>query len=259
MEDDEHAMHVMESSFRRDSDTLGSPRSIREIVSGDPEDASAHDKYHSDRLHVAPLRQARHDNGKRRNTSISSESIVSGSDGSFYGGTAPTSPTSFNTTRSPSQSMMGRISLSQSRGEQPSNETIDGRTHEKVSWEDNSESQEKQSLEISSEGSQENPHHRVLEAVSNAMHQLRQVRLKEQLARPIRYEPQNPAHTPMPEVIYLFEVSVNEELQVRRLITRDWLRISTWWLLKARTTLANGSRNKYTSARGSLSPSTDSA
>ncbi|CAI7612736.1 unnamed protein product [Penicillium pancosmium] len=260
MEDDEHAMHVIESSFRRDSDTLVSSRIIREIASEEPEDASARDEYHSDRLHVAPLRQARQESGKRRNTSISSESIVSGSDGSFYGGTAPTSPTSFNTTRSPSQSMMGRISLSRSRGEHPSDGTIDGRTHENVSWEGNSESQEKQSLmEKSSEGSQENPHHRVLDAVSNAMHQLRQVRLKEQLARPVRYEPQNSAHTPMPEVIYLFEVSVNEELQVRRLITRDWLRISTWWLLKARATLANCSRNNYASAWGSLSPSTESA
>jgi hypothetical protein len=156
--------------------------------------------------------------------------------------------------------MMGRISLSRSRCEQLSDGTIDGRTHEKVSWEDNSDIQDKQSLlERSSEGSQENSHPRVLEAVSNAMHQLRQVRLKAQLARPIRYEPQNSAHTPIPEVIYLFEVSVNEELRVRRLITRDWLRVSTWWLLKARATLANCSRSNYISARGSLSPSTDSA
>lgn len=260
IEDDEHAICTMESSLRRDSDTLPFPRSIREIVSGEAEDASAHDGYHSDRLRVAPLRQARHDSGKRRNTSISSESIVSGSEGSFYGGTAPTSPISFNTTRSPSQSMMGRISLSPNRSEQPSDGTIDDRTHEKVHWEEYSEYQDKMSLmERSSDGSQENTHHRVLAAVSNAMYQLRQVRLKEQLARPIRYDPQNSVHKPMPKVVYLFEASVNEELQVRRLITRDWLRVSTWWLLKARVTLANSSRNNYVSARGSLSPSSDSA
>lgn len=262
IEDDEQAMAALETSGARDSDLLVSPRSIRGSLSRELEQASEDDTRRPDNLHVPPLRPAnlKQGNSRPRHTSISSESIVSGSDGSFNGGTAPTSPTSLNTTRSASQGMMGRISHSRTRSEQPYEGSIDSRAHEKIFWEDNSDIQDRQStMEKSSESSQvDYGHNRVLEAVASAMQQLRQVRLKEQLARPIRYERQNMVHTPNPELLKIFETSVNEELQVRRLITRDWLRVATWWLLKARATLANCGRHNYVSARGSLSPSTDS-
>jgi hypothetical protein len=58
--------------------------------------------------------------------------------------------------------------------------------------------------------------------------------------------------------VRIFEASVTEELQIRRLDTRDWLAVATWWLLKARATLANCNGHTYVSARGSMSPSTDS-
>lgn len=259
MEDDEQAMAILDTSSKREVDIPVSPQSARGTALNGSGDTKEDNRYHPDRLHVAPLRQAKHGSGRRRHTSTSSESVVSGSEGSLYGGTAPTSPTSLNTNRSPSQTMMGRGSLSQ-RSDQPYDKSIDGRAQEKVFWEDSSDTQDRQSLlERSSEASNMEPgHHRILDAVSDAMDQLRQVRLKEQLARPIRYEPRNPTHVPNPEIVKLFEISVNEELQVRRLITRDWLRVATWWLLKARATLSNSGRHNYVSARGSLSPSTDS-
>lgn len=82
-----------------------------------------------------------------------------------------------------------------------------------------------------------------MEAVTSAMQQLRQVRLKEQLARPIRWEPQNTLHKPDPEMAKAFEIAANEMNPATRMNTRDWLLVATWWLLKERTTLANCNRH----------------
>ncbi|KAJ5089664.1 hypothetical protein N7532_008348, partial [Penicillium argentinense] len=260
MEDDEHAMLAFEASSGRDSESPIWPRGTRRSLSGENEDTGDIDIIFPDRLHVAPLRQVKQGHGRPRHMSTSSESVRSGSDGSFSGGTARTSPTSIHTTCSYSQSLAGRISHSRTRSEQPHEGFNEGRAHEKIFWEDSSDIQDKNSiLDRSSESSHtEFGHNNVLEAVASAMQHLRQVRLQEQLARPIRYEPQSTLHKPDAETIKLFEASMNEELQVRRLITRDWLRVATWWLLKARATLANCSRHSYVSARGSLCPSSDS-
>ena len=101
-------------------------------------------------------------------------------------------------------------------------------------------------------------HENVMEALTSAMQHLRQVRLQEQLARPIRYVPQKKTHKPDQDTLKLFESSVNEELQARRLIIRDWLRLATWWLLKARATLVNCGRHNIVSARGGMAMSSDS-
>ncbi|KAL4803420.1 hypothetical protein BDV18DRAFT_162984 [Aspergillus unguis] len=78
-------------------------------------------------------------------------------------------------------------------------------------------------------------------------------------ARPLRYEPRDPAHVPDPTILENFEASANNDEQIQRLNARDWLRLAVWWLLKARTNLANCERPTLVSARGSMSPSTASS
>ena len=70
------------------------------------------------------------------------------------------------------------------------------------------------------------------EVVADAMKTLSLIRQKEQSARPLRIIPQDPQHTPDDTLKTRFQEHVNDELQIRRLNARDWLRIATWWLLK---------------------------
>ncbi|KAJ5671662.1 hypothetical protein N7507_000789 [Penicillium longicatenatum] len=263
MKDDEHALLALEAS-RRDSNLVVSPLSIRSGVSTDYDDLV--DSYLSHQT-VPPVSslasgssqgQERRSSGRPKHTFTSSESVMSGSDGSFCGGTAPTSPSTHS--RSHSQRLMERLEFSRALGSQPLYEgSIDGRASDKILWENASDFQERQSVGNSDETSSADfGHENVMEAVTSAMQHLRQIHLQEQLARPIRYVPQNKMHKPDQDTLKVFKSSVNEELQARRLIARDWLRIATWWLLKARATLANCGKNNLVSARGGMVMSSDS-
>lgn len=258
------AMEDDEQISRRDSSLVVSPLSIKSGVSTDYEDLI--DAYTpqltlprvSSLASGSSQGQEHRVPGRPKHTSTSSESVMSGSDGSFYGGTAPTSPSMHS--RSHSQKLVDRLNISRALGSQPLYEgSIDGRASDKLLWENVSDIQEKQSVGTTSEtSSTEFGHENVMGAVTSAMQQLRQVRLQEQLARPIRFVPQNKMHKPDEATLKAFEFSVNEELQARRLITRDWLRIATWWLLKARATLANCGRHNLVSARGGIVIPSDS-
>lgn len=72
----------------------------------------------------------------------------------------------------------------------------------------------------------------VEEAVADARRQLLTVRQREQSSRPLKIVSQDPQRTPDPALSALFQKSANDELQIRRLNARDWLRVATWWLLK---------------------------
>ncbi|KAK1140607.1 hypothetical protein N8T08_010245 [Aspergillus melleus] len=98
----------------------------------------------------------------------------------------------------------------------------------------------------------------VIDAVSHAMQQLQQIRLRDQLHRPLRYEPRDKFHQPSAELVMKFDSLAHDELKVRRLKTNDWLRIAVWWLLKARNTLANCEIPCLINSRGSVSPSIES-
>jgi hypothetical protein len=108
-------------------------------------------------------------------------------------------------------------------------DTIDGRTVDGGYWGNNFE---KQSTDRPSQSSNTELQRNVMDAVTNVMQELRQVRLSEQLSRPIRYEAPDKLHKPDREVLVKFENSANDELHIRSLDTQDWLRIATWWLLK---------------------------
>ena len=72
------------------------------------------------------------------------------------------------------------------------------------------------------------------EVVADAMKTLSLIRQKEQSARPLRIVRQDPQHAPDDALKMRFQELVNDELQIRRLNARDWLRVATWWLLKVR-------------------------
>ena len=72
------------------------------------------------------------------------------------------------------------------------------------------------------------------EVVADAMKTLSLIRQKEQSARPLRITRQDPQHAPDDTLKKRFQEHVNDELQIRRLNARDWLRVATWWFLKVR-------------------------
>ena len=80
---------------------------------------------------------------------------------------------------------------------------------------------------------QEKPQN-VDEAVAEAKKTLSLIRQKEQAARPLRIVRQDPQHAPDEALKKRFQQLVDEELKIRRLNARDWLRVATWWLLKVR-------------------------
>lgn len=75
----------------------------------------------------------------------------------------------------------------------------------------------------------------VLEVVAEAMKELSKIRQREQSQRPLRIVPQDPVHRPDDSLRNKFQELANDELKVRRLNARDWLRVATWWLLKVIT------------------------
>ncbi|KAL4785442.1 hypothetical protein BJX76DRAFT_366981 [Aspergillus varians] len=94
---------------------------------------------------------------------------------------------------------------------------------------------------------------------ANILRQFQEIQLRDQHPRPLRYEPRDSLHQPDPTILERFESCLNDEEQTRRFSTRDWLRVAVWWLLKARTGLANCERSTLVSARGSMSPSMTSS
>ena len=72
----------------------------------------------------------------------------------------------------------------------------------------------------------------VVEIVQEAMKELSIIRQKEQSLRPLRVFRQDKNHQPDDSLKKQFQQLANDELQIRRLNARDWLRVATWWLLK---------------------------
>ena len=72
----------------------------------------------------------------------------------------------------------------------------------------------------------------VSEAVEAAIKELSKIRQKEQYAKPLRTRARDSLHTPTESLKNHFLALSQEEMDYRRLNTRDWLRTGTWWLLK---------------------------
>ncbi|KAJ5267526.1 hypothetical protein N7478_010334 [Penicillium angulare] len=263
MQEDEEILIALETS-RRDSVLMVSPLSVESGLTNEFEDAFSPAMSRptlprtSSRGSKSSQQIGYQSPGRPRHASSSSASVMSGSDSSLYGGPAPSYYP--HTSRSYSQSLTGEVHVSRTLSPPPLYEkSVDSLATDKIAWDEDSDNQDKQSIGKSSNSSStEFGDNNVIEAVNSAMYQLREVRLQEQLARPIRFEPQNKVHKPDEDTIKIFESSINEERQIRRLITSDWLRVATWWLLKARATLANCSRHSLVSARGGISMPADS-
>ncbi|KAL8960665.1 MAG: hypothetical protein Q9193_002669 [Seirophora villosa] len=76
--------------------------------------------------------------------------------------------------------------------------------------------------------------HSVAEAVEEANQELFKVRQKDQAARPLRIVEEDPLHTVDDTLKERFQQLADDELRVRWLSAKEWLRVATWWLLKAR-------------------------
>lgn len=72
----------------------------------------------------------------------------------------------------------------------------------------------------------------VMEAVAEAMQELSRVRQKEQSARPLRIVREDAIHRADDALRERFQQLAEDELRIRRLNAKDWLRVATWWLLK---------------------------
>lgn len=99
----------------------------------------------------------------------------------------------------------------------------------------------------------------IQEVVAEAMKELIKIRHKEQSAKPLRVLRQHPHHQPDDALRAQFEQLAEDELKIRRLNARDWLRVATWWLLKARyNTRLDDDPRQYTS-HASFSVSSEGA
>ena len=99
----------------------------------------------------------------------------------------------------------------------------------------------------------------IQEVVAEAMKELIKIRHKEQSAKPLRVVRQHPQHQPDEALRARFEQLAEDELKIRRLNAKDWLRVATWWLLKARyNTRLDDDPRRYTS-RASFSVSSEGA
>jgi hypothetical protein len=241
MEEDEQLVLSTEPSPVRGTDSIVSPMSPRvvELPANNEEEYSGIDLDQLVRARMSELSTEAvsvdgDSNVQSKHASMPSESAITGSDESIFDDTSPTSWLSINTSSSLPQSTMTRNGHSRIRSEQLLFcGSIDGRTLDGELWANDSDPEEKQvvntggtSLDI------EFGHTHVMEAVSSAMQRLRHVRQQEQMSRPIRYVPQIKMHRPGPEIMKIFDASLEDELQIRRWITRDWLYVATWWLLK---------------------------
>lgn len=112
-------------------------------------------------------------------------------------------------------------------------------------------------LSMKTDGHTKSSAHVVDDAVAEAMQELAKARQKDQSTRPLRIVRQNPIHTPHNALQDRFQQLADDELKIRRLNAKDWLRVATWWLLKARFNTRVDERAQYTSTRGSFSVSGD--
>ncbi|KAJ5776675.1 uncharacterized protein N7511_001686 [Penicillium nucicola] len=259
MEEDEQLVLSTEPSPVRETDSIVSPMSPGVVeLPANNEDNSELDLVQLIRARMSELSTETvsvdsDSNVKAKGASTPSESVMTASDESIFDGTSPTSWLSINTSSSLPQNTMKRFGHSRMRSEQLLfGGSIDGRTLDGELWAKDSDLEEKQVVHPGSSSLDVDfGHTHVMEAVSSAMQRLRHVRQQEQISRPIRYVPRIQMHRPSPEVMKIFDASLEDELKSRRLITSDWLCVATWWMLKC-------NRHNYVSARGSLSPSTDS-
>lgn len=97
----------------------------------------------------------------------------------------------------------------------------------------------------------------VSEVVADAMQELSRIRQREQTSRPLKIRPQDPIHKPDDALRLEFESDARDEMEYRKLNTKDWLRLGTWWLLKARFNLQSSKRLDSTKSSGSSSASND--
>ncbi|KAJ5164024.1 uncharacterized protein N7500_005854 [Penicillium coprophilum] len=263
MEEDKEIVLSTDALPVRDTDSVVSPMSpgpgVVELPANNEEECEIDmiDEVRAKMVELANNRNSIGSSSKTRHASTSSESAITESDDSLFDGNSPTSWLSLNT--SPFLPPPNRVNHTRMRSEQLLfGGSIDGRALDGGIWAHNPDLTEKQvvhHMRSCSHVDYDHPH--AIEVVTSAM-QLRDVRHQERISWPIRFEPQNQLHRPTAETLKILEASVNDGLQITRLITRDWLRVATWWLLKARATLANCNRHNYVSARGSLSPSTES-
>lgn len=77
--------------------------------------------------------------------------------------------------------------------------------------------------------------HIVIQAVAEAMKELSKIKQREQSSRPPRLVPEDPDRRPNSMLSERFHQLADEELQIRRLNVKDWLRVATWWLLKVKS------------------------
>ncbi|PYH95253.1 hypothetical protein BO71DRAFT_377842 [Aspergillus ellipticus CBS 707.79] len=92
-------------------------------------------------------------------------------------------------------------------------------------------------------------------AVNGVTQDLHQLQLREQLLQQLRVEPRDRFHQPDAELFTRFNDSAYKRERAQDLLTKDWLRAAVWWLLKARTAMANGERPSLVHRSGA-SPST---
>ena len=96
------------------------------------------------------------------------------------------------------------------------------------------------------------------DVVTDAMQELSMIRQKEQSSKPLKIRPQDPVHRPDESLKTHFESDASDEMQYRKLNTKDWLRVATWWVLKAKYHLQACERQGPIISRGSFSTSNDS-
>ena len=98
----------------------------------------------------------------------------------------------------------------------------------------------------------------IRDELASAMAQLSKVKQHERATRPLRIPSRN---IPRPQdykgIVEEFEADAEEEMQYRRLNMRDWLKIGTWWLLKARYKLNSMEKPRNSGSGASSSGQTN--
>ena len=70
------------------------------------------------------------------------------------------------------------------------------------------------------------------EVVEEAMQELFKFRQIEMSRRPLRIRPQETTHKPIESLKQTFQSLAQDEMAFRRLNSKEWLQLGTWWLLK---------------------------
>ena len=96
------------------------------------------------------------------------------------------------------------------------------------------------------------------EVVADAIQELSLIRQKEQSAKPLKIRSQDPIHRPGESLKKSFSADASDEMQYRKLNTKDWLRVATWWLLKSSFRMQACEKQGSLMTRESFSVSNDS-